>query len=72
MGMSQHFTDLDVSSMARVWLLAAVPFLVGGFFWLTYLLDKKENHKNYGHLCGKDECDLLEEEHDKIKAVAKI
>ncbi|MFH0776834.1 MAG: PrsW family glutamic-type intramembrane protease [Patescibacteria group bacterium] len=72
MGMSQHFTDTGSSEIARLWLLAAVPFLVGGFFWLTYLLDKKENHKNYGDLCAKDECDLLEMEHAKIKAIAQI
>ena len=27
-----------------------VPFLVGGYVTLTYLLDLKENHKNYGKL----------------------
>lgn len=27
-----------------------VPFLVGGYVSLTYLLDLKENHKNYGKL----------------------
>ncbi len=27
-----------------------VPFLVGGYITLTYLLDLKENHKNYGKL----------------------
>lgn len=27
-----------------------VPFLVGGYVTLTYLLDMKENHKNYGKL----------------------
>ncbi|MFA6295727.1 MAG: PrsW family glutamic-type intramembrane protease [Candidatus Paceibacterota bacterium] len=27
-----------------------VPFLVGGYVALTYLLDLKENHKNYGKL----------------------
>ena len=27
-----------------------VPFLFGGYLTLTYLFDKKENHKNYGKL----------------------
>jgi len=27
-----------------------VPFLVGGYYSLNYLLNKKENHKNYGNL----------------------
>ena len=43
MGMSQHFTDTDSPDIARIFLLMAVPFLVGGFFWLTYLLGKKED-----------------------------
>ncbi|MBI2634064.1 PrsW family intramembrane metalloprotease [Candidatus Peregrinibacteria bacterium] len=30
-----------------------VPFLVGGYITLTYLLEKKENHKNYGKLMDK-------------------
>ncbi len=72
MGMSQHFTDNNSPTSARVWLLLAIPFLVGGFFWLTYLLDKKENHKNYGKLCEQEECDLLDVEHAKIKKVAEI
>jgi len=49
MGMSQHATD-EGSALAQIWLALAVPFLVGGFFWLTYLLDKKEDHKQYGHV----------------------
>jgi RsiW-degrading membrane proteinase PrsW (M82 family) len=58
MGMSQHFTDAGSSAIARVWLLLAVPFLVGNFFWLTYLLDKKEDHKIY---CEIDQPDVLDE-----------
>lgn len=50
MGMSQHFADVGSSFGTKFWLLAVVPFLVGGYFWLTALLDKKENHKMYGHL----------------------
>ncbi|MCK5471803.1 PrsW family intramembrane metalloprotease [Candidatus Gracilibacteria bacterium] len=60
MGMSQHYTDINSANAAKFWLLAAVPFLVGGFFLLTYLLDKKENHKNYGETCKNPECDILE------------
>jgi len=50
MGTSQYFTDLGSSGIARIFLLAAVPFLVGGYFLLTYLLDKKEDHKIYGEV----------------------
>jgi RsiW-degrading membrane proteinase PrsW (M82 family) len=58
MGMSQYFTDAGNSAAARIWLLLAVPFLIGGFFWLTYLLDKKEDHKVY---CEVEQPDVLEE-----------
>jgi RsiW-degrading membrane proteinase PrsW (M82 family) len=57
MSMSQHFTDIDSEIFAKIFLLASVPFLVGGFFWLTYLLDKKEDHKDYGGLEEKDVLD---------------
>ena len=57
MGMSQHATDTGSSEAARIWLLLAIPFLVGGFFWLTYLLDKKEDHKTY---CEIEQPDVLE------------
>jgi RsiW-degrading membrane proteinase PrsW (M82 family) len=59
MGMSQYFTDTDAPGIARIFLLAAVPFLVGCFFWLTYLLDKKEDHKTY---CETDGGDVLEKD----------
>jgi RsiW-degrading membrane proteinase PrsW (M82 family) len=55
MGMSQHFTDTgSAENLSKIFLLSAIPFLVGGFFWLTYLLDKKEDHKNYGEVEEKD------------------
>ncbi len=57
MGMSQHFTDINSPNAAKIWLLMAVPFLMGGFFLLTYLLDKKEGHKNYREA---EERDILE------------
>ncbi len=39
------------SDMGRtLWLVLTVPYLIGGFFWLTYLLDQKEDHKEYGHV----------------------
>ncbi|MFH1545910.1 MAG: PrsW family glutamic-type intramembrane protease [Patescibacteria group bacterium] len=69
MGMSQHFTDIDSPNAAKIWLLAAVPFLVGGFFLLTYLLDKKEDHKNYREVCEKAECDILEKSRINGKTV---
>ena len=50
MGMSQHYSNEGSPMAAQLWLTLAVPFLVGGFFWLTYLLDKKEDHKQYGHV----------------------
>ncbi|MCF7845981.1 MAG: PrsW family intramembrane metalloprotease [Candidatus Peribacteraceae bacterium] len=59
MCMSQHFTDSGNSGVARIWLLMAVPFLIGGFFWLTYLLDKKEGHKTY---CEVEQPDVLDRE----------
>jgi RsiW-degrading membrane proteinase PrsW (M82 family) len=57
MGMSQHFTDLDSPEIAKIWLISAIPFLVSGFFWLVYLLDKKEDHKTYKEV---EEIDILE------------
>ncbi|MCF7836206.1 PrsW family intramembrane metalloprotease [Candidatus Gracilibacteria bacterium] len=54
MGMSQYFTDADAPEIARIFLLTAVPFLVGCFFWLTYLLDKKEDHKTYCEIGAED------------------
>lgn len=57
MGMSQYFTDANKSGIARIWLLLAIPFLVGGFFWLTYLLDKKEDHKTYCEVEAPDPLD---------------
>ena len=61
MGMSQHYTDLDSTFGAKFWLILAVPFLVGGYYWLTYLLDKKENHKMFGEVCERETCDVLDE-----------
>lgn len=66
MGMSQYFTDSGDSVVARVWLLLAIPFLVGGFFWLTYLLDKKEDHKTY---CEVEQPDLLDQAECKVREV---
>ena len=60
MGMSQHSTDGGSETGAKIFLLLAVPFLVGGYFWLTALLRKKEDHKILGELDGPDildECD---------------
>lgn len=58
MGMSQHFTDIGSPEMAKFFLIAAIPYLVGGFFWLTHLLDKKEDHKTYKEI---EEVDVLEQ-----------
>ncbi len=60
MGMSQHFTDSGSTNLAKTFLLAAVPFLAGGFFLLTHLLDKKENHKAYREVSERPEDDVLE------------
>jgi len=57
MGMSQHFTDDGSGNKAKFFLLLSVPFLFGGYFWLTALLQKKENHKN---LCEIDQPDILD------------
>jgi RsiW-degrading membrane proteinase PrsW (M82 family) len=67
MGMSQHYSDAGSSLGTKLWLIAAVPFLVGGYFWLTYLLDRKENHKLYAKVCEKEECDILEAERIDIE-----
>jgi len=32
------------------WTFLLVPYLTGGFIWLNYLLEKKEDHKAYGRL----------------------
>lgn len=32
------------------WTFLLVPYLTGGFIWLNYLLEKKEDHKTYGRL----------------------
>lgn len=53
MGLSQHYADLGSATASKVWLVMAVPFLVGGYFWLTYLLDKKEDHKIYGRVTNE-------------------
>ena len=58
MGMSQHFADEGSALGTKFWLLLAVPFLVSGYFWLTYLLDQKENHKAYKEV--EDRKDVLE------------
>jgi len=63
MGMSQYAADNGSTSASKLWLLISVPFLVGGYFWLTALLDRKENHKIYGNLLEKD---VLDEEPNKI------
>jgi uncharacterized membrane protein len=31
-------------------IFLVVPFLFFGFLWLNYLLNKKEDHKMYGHV----------------------
>ncbi|MDD3067036.1 MAG: PrsW family glutamic-type intramembrane protease [Candidatus Gracilibacteria bacterium] len=67
MGMSQHYSDAGSAIGTKLWLVSAVPFLVGGYFWLTYLLDRKENHKLYAKVCEKEECDILEVERIDIE-----
>lgn len=67
MGMSQHSADIGSSFGTKLWLILTVPFLVAGYFWLTYLLDKKENHKMYSQLFGREELDVVDEERGKIK-----
>ncbi|MBI5755257.1 PrsW family intramembrane metalloprotease [Candidatus Peregrinibacteria bacterium] len=36
------------------WTIFIVPYLLFGFVTLSYLFDKKENHKNYGRLIEKE------------------
>jgi RsiW-degrading membrane proteinase PrsW (M82 family) len=67
MGMSQHYSDAGSALGTKLWLVSAVPFLVGGYFWLTYLLDRKENHKLYAKLSEKEEADILEAERIDIE-----
>ncbi len=43
-------TNADSDFGQKFWLVLIVPFLIGGYFWLMYLLDKKEDHKEYGHV----------------------
>jgi hypothetical protein len=50
MSLSQHYSEAGSDILGKVWLALAVPYLIGGYFWLTYLLDKKEDHKEYGHV----------------------
>lgn len=50
MGLSDYFQNEGNIFLYKFFLIAAVPFLVGGYFWLTALLDKKEDHKAYGHV----------------------
>jgi len=65
MGMSQHFTDAGSEDESKIFLILAVPFLVGGYFWLTALLRKKEDHEILGELDGPD---ILDECNSKIVA----
>jgi hypothetical protein len=51
--LSTHFSQTGSVLLGKLFLVLTIPFLVGGYFWLTYLLDKKENHKEYGHLTAE-------------------
>ncbi len=35
------------------WTFLLVPYLTGGYIWLNYLLEKKEDHKIYGRVLEK-------------------
>lgn len=37
------------------WTFLLVPYLTGGFIWLNYLLEKKEDHKVYGRVLERIE-----------------
>lgn len=53
MSLSDYFSRSGSLLAGKLFLVAAVPFLVGGYFWLTYLLEKKEDHKLYGRLTSE-------------------
>lgn len=37
------------------WTLLIIPFLLCGYTYLSYLFEKKENHKKYGYLTNREE-----------------
>jgi RsiW-degrading membrane proteinase PrsW (M82 family) len=52
--MSQHYADTGSLFWSKIWLAGSIPLLMGGYFWLINLLDKKENHKIYGEVEERD------------------
>jgi len=35
------------------WTFLLVPYLTGGYIWLNYLMEKKEDHKTYGRVVAR-------------------
>ena len=50
MGFADHLNEVGSGSATKLLIMINVPMIIGGYFWLTYLLDKKEDHKKYGHV----------------------
>lgn len=50
MGLGDYANQQGATWAMSLLIVANVPLIVGGYFWLTYLLDKKEDHKRYGKL----------------------
>lgn len=62
MGMSQNAVNSNATIAIKVWLIAIVPILITSYFYLIFLLDKKENHKIYKQIDERDVLDDLNSE----------
>lgn len=68
MSMSHNAVATNSIFAMRFWLIIVVPILITGYFYLTSLLDKKENHKIYNHVEGFD---LLDERTPALSKTAE-
>ncbi len=48
------------------WTLLIIPFLLGGYTYLSYLFEKKENHKKYGYLTNREKSATVPETVESI------